>query len=1087
MTAPLPGRKPIDLLPVTDPAPPPVTLKQTTSSREQRVGSTVRATLSPSTPSSPSSSYPSSSPRKPVLKNRGKVGGGFISSVVATGIGIALTPIPEKKGLVDAAKAIMQVNLPDYPQFTALLEMLNFIILPKIVELLEENSHDKIVMSLLRHQELLKEIIEINLVQGFANLSKKVAANRKTSSSLVDLVLTLCQRGSHHISAQQLATIEERYRSHRATFRRLRKELLPSLVFKQNELIQTYLTKYATAANVPARDDDQIQKKQEAKVNILRDLFSKLSPTMPDDVRQEFLQQLEKACNNPENLRQSSNYLAEKIVSNLIHEYVHTSDSKRKSSIEDALFNKTDTTNRRKSFIHSLNEMHKHQNDLRAIFGCVAGEILKELFPKEAKSLSLPAFVPNSLLYKEITTFLTNFLMQLYAPLENDLARNAEWEAELQSKVGGQDLSLFMKTPAALLLGFTKNFIQTSPDAVGSIAEFLGSQLLPPALKELNPSQHSPATPDSGSSTSNSTINEETKSHGEATRKQQLLLAQLTQNQLAEWIVDSIRILLHSEDSLGLGEFFKTACHNLTLALIAKGTELTFSGAAPTPSSLNSTSSSSETQINEYLFFKELADRITPNLQHILGNSKISDQFWKDLVKDLPLPPFLIELLLPSILKKAEELQESLHLHPSSPGTAEDALIGPQRDTNAILLSYKGGVEIIGILDKLTKKIVEKAVKSNLGLITEFGWQDQIEELMDIYLPGIKVTEDLKRWFSNNVNAFSIGTEETSSQSIGLLKRGIAMILQEAVINIIQQNFGDSSENYAAQLLSKIHTAFRKAFANYDDATTRKQIILETAIGLSQKVQDFESESLEMGADHSQKVKAAPISNDSDSKDRAFWPAPTAVSRIKDGQAIQAEIRKLESEVEELSKRNAQLKKQGSEEAIPLTNDQKTQLEALEKAKWRHSRGEISIVEIRRKLDKAMAKLNKACPEAPWMIGQFQSLLLDPDKPLLQKIIQSLQNPAEKTSLISKARSRIDNSEQDRALIRMFEMPTEQLQLLSEGLNLISTLKNAEKEQRTLRSELQTCKRAVARINSQEMAHPQMWESVANLQEISLA
>ena len=56
---------------------------------------------------------------------------------------------------------------------------------------------------------------------------------------------------------------------------------------------------------------------------------------------------------------------------------------------------------------------------------------------------------------------------------------------------------------------------------------------------------------------------------------------------------------------------------------------------------------------------------------------------------------------------------------------------------------------------------------------------------------------------------------------------------------------------------------------------------LETAVGPSQKVQDFESESLAIGVEHSQKVKATPIASDYGSKDCAFWPDPTAVSRLK--------------------------------------------------------------------------------------------------------------------------------------------------------------------------------------------------------------
>ena len=41
--------------------------------------------------------------------------------------------------------------------------------------------------------------------------------------------------------------------------------------------------------------------------------------------------------------------------------------------------------------------------------------------------------------------------------------------------------------------------------------------------------------------------------------------------------------------------------------------------------------------------------------------------------------------------------------------------------------------------------------------------------------------------------------------------------------------------------------------------TEKQAFNLKTAVGPSQKVQDFESESLAMGAEHSQKVKAAPI------------------------------------------------------------------------------------------------------------------------------------------------------------------------------------------------------------------------------------
>ena len=55
---------------------------------------------------------------------------------------------------------------------------------------------------------------------------------------------------------------------------------------------------------------------------------------------------------------------------------------------------------------------------------------------------------------------------------------------------------------------------------------------------------------------------------------------------------------------------------------------------------------------------------------------------------------------------------------------------------------------------------------------------------------------------------------------------------------------------------------------------------LKSAVGPSKKVQDFESESLAMGVDHSLMVKATPIVSDYGSEDCAFLPNPTADSRI---------------------------------------------------------------------------------------------------------------------------------------------------------------------------------------------------------------
>ena len=71
-----------------------------------------------------------------------------------------------------------------------------------------------------------------------------------------------------------------------------------------------------------------------------------------------------------------------------------------------------------------------------------------------------------------------------------------------------------------------------------------------------------------------------------------------------------------------------------------------------------------------------------------------------------------------------------------------------------------------------------------------------------------------------------------------------------------------------------------------DDAVTNPLAIylnLETAVQGDKVMQDFELEPFEMGADHSQKVKAPTISNGYGSKDCVNLPPSTAVSRLNEG------------------------------------------------------------------------------------------------------------------------------------------------------------------------------------------------------------
>ena len=75
-------------------------------------------------------------------------------------------------------------------------------------------------------------------------------------------------------------------------------------------------------------------------------------------------------------------------------------------------------------------------------------------------------------------------------------------------------------------------------------------------------------------------------------------------------------------------------------------------------------------------------------------------------------------------------------------------------------------------------------------------------------------------------------------------------------------------------------------FAVDGTAWKMKWLNLETAVQDNKVMQDFESESFPMGADHSQKVKAAPIGSDYGSIDSVNLLSSTAVFRLKGGVAL---------------------------------------------------------------------------------------------------------------------------------------------------------------------------------------------------------
>ena len=482
---------------------------------------------------------------------------------------------------------------------------------PKI----NKRSNDFLGNTLFQHQGTIKDVIEINLAQGFANFAKEIKANRENipnfdhQPTLVNMISVLLHRSSNHIDAAKLRTIEQKYR-------------------------KSYL---------------------------------------------EILDQTKIFCSNIPNYQE------------LIKEYKQSSDPVIRQRIVQALLPGYVKERDQMStlFLTKIDELKNHEQELRDLFDQVTDDILTELFPNKVNDLKFPGdiltyipYLPDYVYNNYIKAPLTDLLLTTYIPLENNTLRNEGWENNLKKHIGNQDLSPIIQSPAALLLGYTTNYVQTNPNAVGMAANFLGS------LMESSRREIAGAVPNNNNNNNDPGEN----------RKKDDLFSQLSQEQLANWCVESIQAMLHTQDPqlLGFGEFVKQVFNNLTLALMANGTAIVFPEGE---------------RINEDHFLKVLLDRIVEKVKLVNADEAITDDFWKDFVGKLPLPPLIQNHLIPLLIDQTKALQEVFFETTALSGMAENA----ERDTVEIIRHYKGGEQILSIIDTVSNQIVDSIFKKRIS------------------------------------------------------------------------------------------------------------------------------------------------------------------------------------------------------------------------------------------------------------------------------------------------------------------------------------------------------------------------------------
>lgn len=585
-----------------------------------------------------------------------------------------------------------------------------------------------------KQKGLINDIIEINIVRGFANLMQLVdeadIPNALNQPPLVNLFSFLCHKGRKHINQKSLEGIQKRAAQMQAEFTRLAKKLLPDLETnpQQRALIDEYI-----------QSDNQLSKKE-----ILQKIISEFAKIEGENEQEE------------------------------------------RERVED-------TTSFTRC-LHALNQQHLDV-ELKELFGLFADDLLECLFPNKRMIIPIPALSRFSpLIYSGVVKkLLVDFLVTSYKPMAKNHSRQDNWEKTLKGHMGVEDLDTILEAPAALGLGLIKNFIQTNTQAVALVADKLSSMGLPSDKPE---SADKP------------------KALTEA-QKRKKLNAQLAQFQLANWIVEAVQGLLHTEDKqlIALGKYFYALFKDLTLGALAQGTALVIPEGE---------------QVDEHRFVEQLLDRMIAQFIALKGEEIDSKQFWKDFLKGLNLPPITQDKIVNGFL--ANNTNEFKKMLDKTYPEIEKL----EKETLEIINGYKNGDQLLSLIEQISGWLIKKVLKKNIDLIGMLGLEDTFEKLLDEFLPGITIDEKLKGWVKNNLTALNGGEERLSSRTVDLSKQVIQAILGKAMINTIETNFKNDSDAYAAQLLASIHKAFGNAFKDFNEEERKK---ITKAISLKDQIQ----------------------------------------------------------------------------------------------------------------------------------------------------------------------------------------------------------------------------------------------------------
>lgn len=203
-------------------------------------------------------------------------------------------------------------------------------------------------------------------------------------------------------------------------------------------------------------------------------------------------------------------------------------------------------------------------------------------------------------------------------------------------------------------------------------------------------------------------------------------------------------------------------------------------------------------------FIKGLIDQSIEKAKLLAGGEKL-ETIGSSYIKELPIPPFVQDLILSSIASKSEMIQELFKAI-----TRLENFYTRRLDE---VRPYKNGPFLISLTDKISELAVTEMLKKirSSKLLDADTLEGTIREIFDKYLPGLPIDDTFKTWLKDNNALFEQELKKVSDDPT-FYKKAIQGVLLKAFGKIIPTLKQEELDKWAAPIFNRFYTNFKDLF-----------------------------------------------------------------------------------------------------------------------------------------------------------------------------------------------------------------------------------------------------------------------------------